>query len=75
MIGVEEIGSTDAQFQSSACFLQIAGFGGINHGGSNGIAKVSRQCHHASSVHRPASLLRRKAGKGAWTSGLGLSYV
>lgn len=36
-----------------------------NHGGRDGVAQGTNQCQHASSVHRPAGLLRREAGEGA----------
>ena len=36
-----------------------------NHGGRDGVAQGAHQRQHASSVHRPAGLLRREAGEGA----------
>uniref|UniRef100_A0AC11ANY8 Uncharacterized protein n=1 Tax=Ovis aries TaxID=9940 RepID=A0AC11ANY8_SHEEP len=34
-----------------------------NHGGRDGVAQGANQRQHASSVHRPAGLLRREAGE------------
>ena len=43
-----------------------------NHGGRDGVAQGAHQRQHASSVHRPARLLRREAGEGAHTHHPGL---